>query len=765
MTDARRLSRETYARAERFLAPNARRLVFQTGVVPHWIGDSDRFWYRNETAHGVEFVLVDPERGERPPAFDHAKLAAALSVRTGKPYRAGLLPFDEIAVDDGGQTIRFDIDGQRWAWDVDHGALHDEGDRAGEPENEVPSPDGQWFAFVRDHDLFVRGGPDGREIRLTDDGEADNDYATPLPSPLPGAGIRSNRPMPSGPAVIWSPDGTRLITHRIDSRDAGRFHLVQSVPLDGSLRPALHSYVYPLPGDDNTPRVELIIFDLDQRKRLPVSGVTPPLLYYGTPLRAETVWWSEDGSEVYLFTRERGYLSYTLWSVNAETGDARRLVSEESETGIEPYIAHGGDHNIRVIGQGQQVVWYSQRDGWGHLYLYDRDGRLIRQLTAGPWSVVAVKHVDEANDWIYFTAVGREAGRDPYFQHLHRTRLDADGEPELLTPEDASHDVSFAPSGRYFVDGYSRVDQAPIAVLRTADGDRTLELERADISRLLATGWRPPERFSFKARDGVTDVYGVLLLPTHFDSAGKLPVIDDIYAGPQTNRAPVSFGGSSSTSAGLNAGFWHAQALAELGFAVVSIDGLGMPYRAKAFHDRSYRDLGDAGLAEHILGIRHLAERYPFLDLDRVGIFGHSAGGYSSAHAILKYPEFYKVAVSSAGNHDHRLDKATWVERYMGLPVGEHYVEQANSTLAANLRGKLLLIHGEMDENVHPASTMRLVNALIQANKDFDLLIYPNQPHGVSGEPYFIRRRWDYFVRHLLGAEQPADYQLMRPED
>jgi dipeptidyl aminopeptidase/acylaminoacyl peptidase len=388
---------------------------------------------------------------------------------------------------------------------------------------------------------------------------------------------------------------------------------------------------------------------------------------------------------------------------------------------------------------------------------------LLRQLSTGPYNVAGIAHVDEDERWLYFTALGREEGRDPYYPHLYRVRLDGSA-PELLTPEDAAHTVWFSPSGKFFVDTYSRLDLPTVSLVRSASGAEICELERADVGALLETGWQPPERFCAKARDGVTEVYGAIFRPSRFDANRRYPLIDNIYGGPQVNQAPTTFADAAPFGgpwrAGRGRGFWHAQALAELGFVVVMIDGLGMPGRGKSYADVSYRNLADGGLPDHIAVLRQLADRYPYLDLSRVGIFGHSAGGYASTRAIFTYPDFYKVCVSSAGNHDHRLDKAVWVERYMGLPVGKHYEEQANQALAHQLKGKLLLIHPEMDENVHPASTMVVVDALIKANKDFDLLILPNLPHFCDSDPYFVRKRWDYFVRHLLGAEPPAGYRI-----
>ncbi|MGH2561558.1 MAG: DPP IV N-terminal domain-containing protein [Thermomicrobiales bacterium] len=743
---------EDYARAERFLPWNAATLVVGAEVQPHWIDEEDRFWYRTTTREGVEFVRVDPDRGAREPAFDHGRLAASLSVAAGIPYAPQQLPFEEIAFVDGGRAVRFTVEGTSWTCDLaTYACAH--GGGVGEPAADVVrSPDGQWEVFARDHNLWLRSVVTGEERALTEDGEAEHGYGLPLPSPLVAAGLGE----PEKPAAIWSPDSTRVLSCRIDQRHAPRLYLVQSVPRDGGIRPRLHSYAYPLPGDEAVPTAEVWCFAVSAPAGVKAAIEPLPMLYHGSPLRPGSVWWSEDGGRGFLLTRDRGFQGYRLTEVDLRTGAARLVVEECGERGIDPYLQ--ADPNIRVIADGAEVIWYSQRDGWGHLYLVDgRSGAIDLQITAGAYNVSEILHVDEAGRRLFLTAVGREPDRDPYYAHLYQVSLDG-GEPELLTPEDADHTVTFSPSGRFFVDTFSRVDLPPVSLLRASAGTEVCQLERADVEPLLATGWQYPERFRAKARDGMTDVYGVIFRPSRFDPERRYPVIDNIYGGPQVSIAPTSF--ADAARPGRGRGFWHAQALAELGFVVVMVDGLGMPGRSKAQHDVSYRNLGDGGIADHIAALRQLGDRYPHFDLNRVGIYGHSAGGYASAHAILAYPEFFKVCVSSAGNHDHRLDKASWVERYMGLAVGEHYREQANQSLAHRLTGKLLLIHGEMDENVHPASTLALVDALIEANKDFDLLIMPNRPHACGDDPYFIRKRWDYFVTHLFGAEPPRGYRI-----
>ena len=411
-----------------------------------------------------------------------------------------------------------------------------------------------------------------------------------------------------------------------------------------------------------------------------------------------------------------------------------------------------------VIPASNQVIWYSQRDDWGHLYLYDlKTGNLKRHLTEGNWNVLQVLRLDEEGRSIVFTGAGREEG-DPYFQYLYSIDMDGSGDVKLLTPENSNHSVTLSPSGQYFIDSYSTPVVPPVIKLRDREGRELLMLEKADISLLIEAGWQPPVPFSVKARDGVTDIYGLLFKPTDFDPAQKYPIINSIYPGPQTGSV-----GSRSFSASRG----DRQALAELGFIVVSIDAMGTPMRSKSFHAAYYGNMGDNGLPDQITGMKQLAERYPWIDIDRVGIYGHSGGGFASTDAILRYPDFFKVAVSGAGNHDNRNYEDDWGEKWQGLLVtnpdgSTSYDNQANQLLAKNLKGKLLLAHGTMDSNVPMYNTLLVVNELIAANKDFDLILFPNRSHGFSGEGYMTRRRWDYFVRHLMGAEPPKEFTFKR---
>lgn len=757
-----RLTGEDYGRAEQLLPQNLRKLVFKIQVIPHFIGLNDMFWYKNDLRTGKEFIIVDPERNKRQPAFDHMRLAAALSKAAGKTYDAGRLPFDSIEFVPGGRAIRFDIDKTRWTCDLATYALTKIPVPAPELEGESLSPDGRWAAFLKDFNLYVRPTGGGPEIPLTADGEPYYDYASETEQSTSAVTLRLSGRKPR-PILRWSPDSRKILTHRLDQRKVEALYLLQSVPPKG-FRPVLHAYRYALPGDPNLPLSEWIILDIENRTRVAIKNDPQPLDFV-SPLTFGKGWWDEDSQRVYFIEEERGHKVLRLKVGDAATGETRTLIEERGSSLVELNLLIGSPPNVRILGGGSEILWFSERDGWAHLYLYDMaTGILKNRVTHGPWVVRDILRVDEKRRLVYFLGSGRESGRDPYLRHLYRIKLDGTG-LELLTPEDADHAVAdlgesgwaprFSPTGRYFVDTYSRVDLAPVSIVRDMSGRLVRELERADVESLLATGWRWPERFSVKARDGKTDLYGVLYKPSRFDPAKRYPVIDGVYPGPQATRTAKAFGPMEFIPIGMDS------ALAELGFLVVTIDGPGTPFRSKAFHDSSYGKLEDAGgLADHVAGIRQLAASRPFMDVDRVGIWGHSGGGFAAAHGIMDHTDFYKVAVSSAGNHDVRGYVVGWGEQYQGLPVGETYKAQFSADSAANFRGKLLLVSGDMDDNVPPALTLRVADALIKANKDFDLLILPNRNHGYYLEPYFVRRMWDYFVRNLLGAEPPQGYEI-----
>ncbi len=760
-----------YTRAEQFLPWNATKLIFNAEVHPNWIAGSDRFWYHRAGRDGATFMLVDPATGRSEPAFDHVRLAAALSQTAGAHYVHTALPFETFAFTHDEHAIQFDVAGKRWTCDLTtYDCVPDAIEET--PKTEARSPDGRWAAFVQDDNLFVRAIATGTERQITTDGTRYNAYAT-----LPGSSLSAvtDRAIgkPATPALQWSPDSTRFVTYRLDEREVLDMYLLQSVPTDGTAHPTLHPYRYPLVGDAHLPLAHLVVVDVESGSVTPLAVEPLATMTRTTPFEQRNVWWSGDSTRVFTISQRRGHRSVALQIADAATGTSRMILEEHGPSHVYPHHVPMANTNVHEVGNGEAVTWWSQRSGWGHLSLYDiATGTIKAQVTAGAWTVRDTLRVDAEHGWLYFTAGGREEGRDPYYRHLYRCTLDG-ANLTLLTPEDADHSVTFSPSGAYFVDTYSRVDLPPVSVVRKADGTLVATLEEANITALTETGWRFPERFTVKARDGVTDLYGCIYRPTNFDPTRRYPVLDSIYPGPQTIHTPKAFGGRES--GGRN--FWQDQALAELGFIVVTMDGMGTPYRSKAFVDVAYgKDFGEAGgLEDHIVGLTQLAARDPSLDLDRVGIYGHSGGGFASAHALLSFPDFYKVAVSSAGNHNQMGYLAGWGERYIGMPEGDNYAGQINASLAKNLKGKLLLIHGELDDNVHPSLTMQLVDALIAANKDFDLLIIPFTNHGFFdlrwgldgaerfvplSHPYFVRRRWDYFVTYLRGTTPPAGYAI-----
>jgi len=742
----RALTADDYARAERFMGYNTAPLVSGGAVRPTWLA-GDRFWYRNQVASGFEFLLVDPVRRTKVPAFDQAQIAATLSRMTDTSYEAFHLPFTQFEYTADGKSISFTVRNRVYTCALDHGACTAAPRTPSPaPPNSVISPDSTKAAFVRDYNLWVKDLASGRETQLTTDGVKDFGYATD------NAGwTRSDRPI-----LLWSPDSKRIATFQQDERGVGEMYLVRTQVG----HPALEQWHYPLPGDSVITTIQRVVVDLDGprviRLQMPADQHRSTLCDhiacgFGPGGGWADVTWSPDASRLLFVSTARDHKEEKLRIADAQTGAVRDVFEETTPTFFESGFNRV---NWQPLWAANEVLWYSERTDWGHLYRYDlATGRLVSPVTSGSWKVLQVLRVDEPGRTIWFTAAGREPG-DPYFRRLYSARLDG-SRLQLLTPENADHDVTLAPDGRYFLDNYSTPDVPPVTVLRDAGGRLVMQVERADISRLLAAGWKPPIPFTVKARDGATDLYGLLFRPTTFDSTRKYPIVNNVYPGPQTGSV-----GSRSFVASRG----DCQALAELGFIVVQLDAMGTPMRSHSFMAAYYGDMGDNGLADQVAGMRQLAQRYPWIDIARAGIFGHSGGGYAAADAILRYPDFFKVAVSEAGNHDNREYEDDWGEKWQGLLQrrgdSTSYDNQANQLLAANLKGKLLLAHGTTDDNVPPYNTLLLVDALIRANKDFDLLLLPNRRHGFGSEPYMVRRRWDYFVRNLMGAEPPAGYEL-----
>lgn len=753
----RQLTAADYQRAQRMLDANVNPLVLGPAVRPTWL-PGDRFTYRNTVERGTEFVLVDVVRRTRGPAFDHAAIAAALSRATGTTHEPYRLPFRTFTFVRDGAAISFRAAGKAWECDVAGKACtaaepaaagRAGGQRIPSVPQESVSPDGRSAVLIRNHNLWLRDVATGAERQLTFDGVKDFGYATD------NAGwTRSDRPV-----VLWSPDSRKIATFQQDERQVGEMYLVSTKVG----HPELEAWKYPLPGDEHVAMIHRVVIHVDgpQVVRLKV----PPDPHRGTVTddikddqgRLDDARWAPDSSALAFVSSSRDHKRATLRVADPETGDVRDVLDEKVDTFFE---SGNGRSNWQFLPASGEVIWFSQRDDWGHLYLYDlATGKLKRQITSGPWNVAQVLKVDEKARALYFVGVGREKGRDPYYRHFYRVGFDT-GEVTLLTPEDADHQVSLSPSGEFFVDACSTPVTPPVSVVRDLSGKVVMPLEKADISRLLAIGWKPPIPFTVKARDGVTDLYGLMFRPTDFDETKRYPIINNIYPGPQT--------GSIRSRSFLPA-HGDAQALAELGFIVVQIDAMGTPWRSKSFHAAYYGDMGDNGLPDQVAGMKQLAARHPWIDIDRAGIWGHSGGGFASAAAMFRYPDFFKVGVSQAGNHDNRGYEDDWPEKWQGLLVARpdgasNYDSQANQNFAKNLKGKLLLAHGTTDSNVPPYLTLLVVDELIKANKDFDLIMRPNRGHGFGNEPYMMRRRWDYFVKHLMGAEPPPPIEFPAPE-
>ena len=752
--------RSRYERAARLIGSNARTLVSGDQVRPAWIA-RDRFWYRNNTGAGSEFILVDPAASTRRPAFDHVRLASALSLAADTAYVAEKLPFETFEFVDGERAIRFRTDSTRaYTCDLTAYTCAAAGKPARESVGEVKSPDGRWIAFVRDGNLWVRDAASGDETQLSRNGEAHWGYAAP-PEACCDAVTRVRRKYEKRPVLAWSPDSRKIGTYRLDERNVPELHLLETA----KGRPVLHAYRYALPGDSVIPTYTVHVFDIETRSQVDADRPAQPAVNTSCCwFQTDTLWkdarWADDSDTFYFTEGERSFDELRLIAVDASTGASRVVLTEKGRTFVEMNQFSGGLPNWRVFGSGDEAVWWSQRDGWGHLYLVDTaTGAIRNRITSGPWLVADLLHVDAANRLAYFTAVGREEGLDPYFQQLYRVRLDGSG-LQRLTPEDADHAIAMAPSGRWFVDTWSRPEQPPTTVLRNPDGTVRMTVQESDISRYLEIARALPQPFTVKARDNVTDLYGLLHRPSYFDSTQSYPAIVYIYPGPQVGSI-----GSRQFTVGPRG---DARALAELGFVVMQLDAMGTPGRSKAFHDSYYGDMGDNGIPDQIAALRQLAARHTWIDLDRVGIYGHSGGGFSSTDAILRYPDFFHVAVSTAGNHDNRSYDYTWGEKYHGLVEpdarngGDSFDRQANHLLAKNLKGKLLLMYGTLDDNVHPNATLLLIDELIRNGKEFDVMVLPNRNHGFAGEPWVVRRTWNYFVRHLRGEEPPADFEIRR---
>jgi dipeptidyl aminopeptidase/acylaminoacyl peptidase len=718
------------------LQPLALNIVDRGG----WIGKTSRYWYRKSVAGGNEYWIADTASRQKNIAFDHAKLAAALAAASGEKVEALNLPFFSVIFSEDGKSAEFLAAGARWSCDLATYAckkLESGGprgmrgldmttwERGPRPEaaskETKASPDGKWEAFIRNYNVCLRDKAKKDEFILSRDGSEGNYYTYD--------------------SVSWAPDSKKFAVKRLRRGFHRVIQYVESSPTD-QLQPKYHTMEYAKPGDVlDIERPVLFLVDTK-------AGIEIDDALFSNPYELSDLVWRKDSQAFTFEYNQRGHQVYRVVEVDGATGAARAVVDEQAKT----FFCYSGKKFRYDIADGREVVWMSERDGWNHLYLYDGvTGAVKDQITKGEWVVRSVDKVDEDKRQVYFQASGVVPGRDPYF--VDAFRIDLDGTDLVrLTEGEGNHSVAYSEDLTYFVDTWSRVDTAPTSeIRRVADRTVVMTVEKGDIGGLQKAGWKAPEVFVAKARDGKTDIWGVIYRPSSFDPKKKYPVIEYIYAGPQDSFVPKSFRAVSSQ-----------QALAELGFIVSQCDGMGTSNRSKAFHDYCYKDLGDAGFPDRILWHKAVAAKYPQYDISRVGIYGNSAGGQNALGGLLSHPEFYKAGVASCGCHDNRMDKMWWNEQWMGWPLGPEYAASSNVDNAGKLQGQLLLIVGEMDTNVDPASTMQVVNALIKANKVFDLLVIPGAGHGMGGA-YGERKMYDFFVRSLLGATPPNWNRARRP--
>ena len=694
----------------------------------HW-QKNNLLWYVNNTPDGKEYLWVNPSEKTQEKCFDHAVLAKLLSEKFEKDIDANHIDISELEFDADMAELKFTFDEKIVSFNPNQQELTIVESKTEDPKRDwgywgsrfdetnnppVMSPDSTMLAFIKNHNLYIKNTSTDEETRLSYDGAPGFFYST---------------------YIKWSPDGKKIMAYKVRPGDERKIYFVESSPED-QFQPKLQSRDYLKPGDE-LPFKSPQLFLIGEKKHIQV-----PTDEFGHQFGLNNIEWREDSSAFTFEYNQRGHQAYKVIAVDAITGAVKVLVNEVSKT----FIDYNGKKYRYDIDDGKEIIWTSERDGWNHIYLYDGEtGKVKRQLTKGEWVVRNVIHVDEENREVYFTASGMDKGQDPYFLHYFKVGFDGRNLTRF-TKDNGNHQLTFSEDYEYYVDQYSRVDAPPVTLLKSSKNAKTLmQLQKADHSALLQEGWIAPEVFTSKGRDGVTDIWGVIIRPTSFDPNKTYPVIEYIYAGPHSSFVPKDF----------RSYYWSMSSLAELGFIVVQIDGMGTSNRSKAFHDVCWKNLKDGGFPDRKIWIREAAKKYPYMDAENVGIFGTSAGGQNAAAALVFNSDFYDVAVSSCGCHDNRMDKIWWNEQFMGYPIEPHYAECSNVENAGQMGGDLMLILGEVDDNVDPASTMQFANALIKANKDFELVTIPGMGHSSGGE-FGERKRKDFFVKHLMDVDPPS---------
>ncbi|AQQ09079.1 Prolyl tripeptidyl peptidase precursor [Sedimentisphaera cyanobacteriorum] len=744
---------DLYKKADESITNRGRGLVFTDSVNPNWIHGSSSFWYKRNVPEGSEYLLVCPDKKLRKRAFSHKDLAEKLSRALGKKYSPLKLPFNKVLFSKDLRQVSLEAEGKKFTYTLEDSNLKQVDSENNKPKNKAEnknakprkqlgkvSPNGKWRAFRKNHNLWFENMETGKEFAATQDGKLLNAYASSVPAPQKISDedfLRGGESIKTNFTGAWSPDSKYFACHKVNLEGCGLLHLLKNAPKN-SARPELYSYVYPMGADENVPECSPYVF-CPSNKTGEKCDVKPIYrLYYGG---AAGISWDRDSQTFTYLWRARGYKQAKLIEINAETAKPRTIISEKTDTTLPPMY-----REIYKLKTKPEILWTSEQKGWNQLYNVNRDTGEAKLLTPAPFFTKKIYFVNEKQRFAVIAGAASEEG-DPYYRYIYKVNLDGKG-IKLLTPGLGNHKVKFGPRHKYFIDSVSTVECPPEICLRNMEGEKVLELEKADISQLLETGWEPPVKFKTKAADGETDIYGNLFLPKNKKPQKAYPVLEHVYTGPHSYYTRKHF----------RPWCWE-EVYTKLGFAVIRVDPRGTGCRSKKFHDYSYKNLGESGIDDRIAAIKQMAKKYPCIDASRVGCFGGSAGGYDAARALLIRPEFYSAAVAVSGNHDHRNDKAWWAEAWMSYPDEGQYKAQSNITAAKNLEGNLLLIHGDMDKNVHISASFQLAEALIKANKNFDFIPAVNSGHGCP-ELYYERRRWDYFIKHLKGLQPPEEYNI-----
>ncbi|MFT6917437.1 MAG: dipeptidyl aminopeptidase/acylaminoacyl peptidase [Cognaticolwellia sp.] len=736
--NAESLNIEKYQQAERQLGKYTEKLVVGTVEYPSWT-EKNKLIYSSQTKHGKQFFILDAVTKEKKLAFDHQKLTRALADLTEQEIKPENLPFNRFELISE-KIISLTIDDKLYQCNIENYLC--QLIEIAVKNSELVSPNGKLAVYIKAHNLWLRNLGDNSEKKLTTDGIANFGYATN------NAGwVRGDKPV-----VKWSPDSKKLTTFKHDSRNVGEMAIVSTAVG----HPKIDVWKYPLPGDKNIFKIHRVVIDIEQANIVVLdmpaddhrSTITDHVA--GSDGSLLDVDWSSDSSHFAFVSSTRDHKTASLKIADAISGKVRTVLTETANSFFESGVS---GISWQYLDQSNEFIWFSQRSNWGHLYLVDAiTGKIKNQITQGDWTVLELLNVDEETGKLIFSAAGKEAG-DPYFHYLYSINKNSSNFT-LLSPEQKHHRITLSTNAEYFLDRVSTPNQAETSFIRSTNSKSGFIIEQMNITKLTDTGWQAPTPFIVKDRNNEHDIYGLMYKPSDFDASKSYPVVNYLYPGPQVGSIR---GRHFKTARGDN------QAIAELGFIVIEIDALGTPGRSKSFHEFYYQNMGDSGIPDQVSAIKQLAKKYHWIDNTRVGIWGHSGGGFASTRALLTYPDFYSVAVSQAGNHDNRNYADEWGEKYHGMLVKNedgttNYDSQANQLIVENLKGKLLIAHGTTDTNVPPYNTLIVVEALIAANKDFDMLMLPNRGHGFARKPYMMRKRWDYFVQHLMALTPPKEF-------